>query len=215
MVSDPVGSRSSAPDAATPWYVPIARSIPALIGAAAITFNADHSAALGLLAFGLLAAASGAVVLVAALRWARAGVERGVLVVQGTIGIVAGGASLAVPGAGLPYLVFLLTATSVVTGFLELYVGIRGRRADRFARDRLFLGGLTVVFAAAVLLVPPGFVLSFTGPDGVARALTGSIVVVGLLGAYQAILGIYLVIAGLSLKWGTELGALSTVKNRA
>jgi hypothetical protein len=28
--------------------------------------------------------------------------------------------------------------------------------------------------------------------------------VVGLLGAYWAIAGVYLVIAGLSLKWGTE-----------
>ncbi|CAN5174611.1 hypothetical protein BH11ACT4_BH11ACT4_09860 [soil metagenome] len=218
-------------DDTTPWFVPIARAVPAVALAAVITFSADHSATLGLVTFGVYALASGAVVLVAALRAAPAGVQRGLLVGQGGLGIVAGGASLAVPGAGLPFLVFLITAWAILTGFLELYAGLRGRRAaarvpipaapapagraPSFDRDRVFLGAFTVLLAIAVLLVPPGFVQSFTGPDGVVRALTASIVVVGLLGAYWAIAGIYLVIAGLSLKWGTETRPLSTAKGQA
>jgi hypothetical protein len=55
-----------------------------------------------------------------------------------------------------------------------------------------------------VLLVPPDFVQTFTGPDGIQRALTASVIVVGVLGAYWAILGIYLVIAALSLKWAPD-----------
>jgi hypothetical protein len=98
----------------------------------------------------------------------------------------------------------VVTIFAIVTGFLELYLGLRGRRVERSAKDRIFLGGLTIVLAIALLLVPPGFVQSFTGPDGVGRQLTAAIVVVGLLGAYWAIAGVYLVIAGLSLKWGTE-----------
>jgi uncharacterized membrane protein HdeD (DUF308 family) len=187
----------------TPWYVPIARAVPAVIFAIVITFSADHSASLGLVTFGLFGLVSGAVILVAALRSPRAGVERPLLLVQGGLAIVAGAASLAVPGAGLPYLVFVLTAFAVVTGFLELYLGLHGRRAG-YGRDRIFLGALTVLLAIAVFLVPPGFVQSFTGPDGVARALTASVIVVGLLSAYWAIAGVYLVIAGLSLKWGAE-----------
>lgn len=197
--------------------MPLARAVPAVALAAVITFSAEHSAALGLVTFGVFGLASGAVILVAALRSTRAGVVRPLLVVQGGLGIVAGAASLAVPGAGLPFLVFLVTAFAVITGFLELYLGLRGRRtgASPFARDRIFLGGLTVLLAIAVLLVPPGFVQSFTGPDGVARALTASIVVVGLLGAYWAINGVYLVIAALSLKWGTDQRPLTAAKGNA
>lgn len=192
-------------DAASPWYVPLARAVPALALAAVITFSADHSARLGLVTFGLFAVLSGAVILVAALRSARAGVDRGLTGLQGAIAIMVGVASLVVPGAGLPYLVFLLTAFTVLTGFLELYLGLRARRNGAVAaRDRIFLGGLTVLLAVVVLLVPPEFVQSFTGPDGVARQLTAAVIVVGLLGAYWAIAGVYLVIAALSLKWDGE-----------
>lgn len=206
---------AQATDAALPWYVPIARAVPALILAGVITFSADHSSGLGLVTFGVFGLLSGAVVAVAALRWSGAGVERVLLVVQGAITIVAGVASLLAPGAGLPYLVFTLTTFAILTGFLELYLGVRGRRGTNaehpatFARDRVFLGALTVLLAIAVLLVPPGLHQSFTMQDGIARDLTASVVVVGLLGAYWAIAGIYLVIAGLSLKWGTDPG-LST-----
>jgi len=192
--------------------VPIARAVPAVVLAAVITFTAEHSASLGLVTFGLFGLASGAVIVVAALRSPGAAVQRALLLVQGGLAIVAGAASLAVPGAGLPFLVFLLTAFAVVTGFIELYLGLRGRRNDRFGRDRIFLGGLTVLLAVVVLLVPPGFVQSFTGPDGVARALTAAIIVVGLLGAYWAIAGVYLAIAGLSLKWGTDPSSVSVAK---
>jgi len=204
MLSGPASSRTSPPDAATPWHEAIARAVPAAILAGVVTFSADHSASLGLVTFGLFGLASGAVVLVAALRGARAAVERPLLVVQGSLGIVAGAASLAVPGAGLPFLVFVVTAFAAVTGFLELYVGLRSRRVDRFGRDRVFLGALTVLLAIAVLLVPPGMHQSFAFDDGIARDLTASVVVVGLLGAYWAIQAVYLVIAGLSLKWATD-----------
>jgi hypothetical protein len=129
-------------------------------------------------------------------------VQRGVLFVHAAVAILAGLAAIAVPGAGLPFLVFVVTVYAVVTGFLELYLGLRGRRAGGPAKDRIFLGGLTIVLAIALLLVPPGFAQSFTGPDGIARQLTASVVVVGLLGAYWAVAGVYLVIAGLSLRWG-------------
>lgn len=227
-LSGPASYRASALRVDTPWYVPVARAIPAIALAAVITFSADHSAALGLVTFGLFAVASGAVILVAALRSAGAGVQRALLVVQGAVLMAAGAVSLAVPGAGLPFLVFLLTVAAVITGFLELYLGLRrdaprsqvgspptGARGPSFGRDRVFLGGLTIVFAAVVLLVPPGFVQSFTGPDAVARQLTASVIVVGLFGAYLAIIGVYLVIAGFSLKWGTEPRTISAVNSEA
>ncbi len=215
---------AQATDAAPPWYVALARAVPALVLTGVITFSADHSAGLGLVTFGVFAVLSGTVVAVAALRWSGAGVERGVLVVQGGIAIVAGVASLVVLGAGLAYLVFTLTAFAILTGFLELYLGVRGVRGLRratdpvgasLARDHIFLGALTVLLATAVLLVPPGLHQSFTMQDGIVRDLTASVVVVGLLGAYWAIIGIYLVIAGLSLKWSTDPRASTATGSEA
>jgi hypothetical protein len=66
------------------------------------------------------------------------------------------------------------------------------------------IGGLTVLLAVAFLLVPPGFDQQFTGPDGVERSLTASVVTVGIFGAYAAIVAVLLVIGGLSLKWGAD-----------
>jgi uncharacterized membrane protein HdeD (DUF308 family) len=193
----------------TSWYAPLARAVPALVLAVVVTFSADHSATLGLLTFGLFAVTSGVIITVFALR-VESGAVRTVQLVQGILTAIAGVVSLVMVNGGLPFFLFLLSTFAAVTGFLELYLGIRGRGKDRSARDWTFVGILTVLLAVLVLLVPPGFTQSFTGPDEVERQLTASIIVVGALGAYWAILGVYLVIAGLSLKWATEPAALGT-----
>lgn len=186
----------------------MARAIPALVLAVVVTFSADHSAPLGLLTFGLFGAASGAVITVFALR-AESGTVRTVQLVQGVITVIAGIVSLVMINGGLPFFLFLLSTFAAVTGFLELYLGLRGRGKDRSARDWIFVGALTALLAVVVMLVPPGFTQSFTGPDDIERQLTASVIVVGVLGAYFAILGIYLMIAGLSLKWAPDNEAVS------
>jgi len=127
------------------------------------------------------------------------GIERGIGIMQGAIALLVGIASLASPHS-LSLFILLLTVFAVVTGFLELYLGLRVRKSSTAGRDHIFVGALTVLLALVVLLIPADFVQPFTGPDGVARELTASIIIVGVLGAYWAILGVYLVIAGLSLK---------------
>lgn len=179
--------------------------------AAVITFTADHSAPLGLLTLGIFAVIAGAVLTASALRFGAKGVVRTVTFAQGIITVLAGIVSLALPAAGLPFFVFLLTAFAAITGFLELYLGLRSRGKSSSSRDWVFVGGLTALLAIAVLLVPPEFSQSFTGPDDVKRVLTASVIVVGALGAYWAILGVYLVIAGLSLRWATTPAAASAV----
>lgn len=194
-------------EAATPWYVPVTRALPALVLAVVVTFTADHSAPLGLLSFGIFAVVSGIVLTASALRLGAGGVVRTVTFAQGIITVLAGVVSLALPAAGLPFFVFLLTAFAAITGFLELYLGLRSRGRSGSSRDWVFVGALTALLAIAVLLVPPDLSQSFAGPDNVQGVLTASVVVVGLLGAYWVVLGIYLVIAGLSLRWATTTAA--------
>lgn len=192
------------PTTVLPWYLPIARAVPALALSAAVTFSADHSAPLGYLTFGLFAVVSGAVVAAFAFRMPERGVSRTIMLVQGAVTVVAGVVALALPAGGLPFFVFLVTTFAAITGFLELYLGLRSRGTDRSSRDWVFVGALTAILAVAVLLVPPGFVQSWVGANGETGQLTASIIIVGALGAYWAIIGVYLVIAGLSLKWATS-----------
>ena len=189
------------------WYLPLLRALPALVLAAVITFSPDHSSPLGLIALGAYGVVGGAAVAWSGVR--SSGVERAILLAQGGILVVVGIIALASTGGGVPYLIFLLSSVAAITGFLELYLGLRGGPQRR---DRLFAGVLTALLAIAVLIVPPGLQQPTAGVDGATGVLTASTMVVGLLGAYLAVLGVYLVIAGLSLKWA---GAASTPTSSA
>ncbi len=72
------------------------------------------------------------------------------------------------------------------------------------ATDAITAGALTVVLAVAFLLVPPDLVVQYGGVEQREGQLTAPVVAVGLLGAYAAIVAVFLVIAALSMKWGTS-----------
>ncbi len=202
---------SETPSPSLAWLFVIVRAIPALVLGGAITFTAQHSPTLGLVSLGIFGLSTGAI-LIASVLWApRADGSRPVVIGQAIVLLVVGAVSLALPGAGLEFLVLAVTAFAVITGFLELYLGVRKGRPRSERRDGVFLGAVTVVLALAVLIVPPGFIQSSTGPDGVVRELTASVIIVGLLGAYWVVIGIYLVIAGLSLKWSGEPAGPTTI----
>ncbi|WP_341953265.1 DUF308 domain-containing protein [Salinibacterium sp. TMP30] len=188
----------------TAWYVPLARAIPALALAIVVTFSADHSARLGLVTLASFTLVAGAVLVTASVISPHKGVSRNLWITQGVVTVATAIAAFVATGGGQAYFVFLLTAFAAITGFIELYLGLRSRGRDASSRDWVFVGALTALLALIVLLVPPGFSQPYTGPDGIDRELTASIVVVGLLGAYWAILGVYLVIAAFSLKWSNK-----------
>jgi uncharacterized membrane protein HdeD (DUF308 family) len=164
------------------WTVPVARAVVALVPAAVITFNADHSAEFGLLVFGAFALVNGLVTAVLSWRNVTSATDRSLFVIQGIVSVVAGVLALALPGGGLSFFLYIVSVWAAVTGVLELYTGIRVRGRGQVARDWLVVGVLTAVLALVFLLLPPHAVVS-----------------VGLLGAYLVIIGVYLVIAGVSL----------------
>jgi len=180
-----------------PWIAPLVRAVPAIVLAIVITFSADHSAALGLLTFGVFGVVSGLGIGIVALRGA-AGAGRTIQLIQAALTVLAGVAALAVTGGGLPYLVLILSAWAVTTGLLELYLGLRAR-GEIGARDRMFIGALTIVLAIVVLVVPPDYLQPFAF-DEVTGEVTASVIIVGLLGAYWAILGVFLSIAAIPVK---------------
>ncbi|MEO7007224.1 MAG: hypothetical protein ABI275_01985 [Terrimesophilobacter sp.] len=173
------------------WPVPLARAVPAGLLGLYTTFSADHSARLGLVLFGAFALASGVILLLLRDRFADR-VVRGDFVLQGVLAALLGATTLAFNGGGLGLLLLVLPAFMAITGFLELYSGLRSRRhavgSDLIgARDMLAVGAFTAVMALVFLMIPQDPILA-----------------IGLLGAYGILLCVYLAIGSLSIKWGTQ-----------
>jgi len=197
----------AASDPATPipyWGLVLARAVVAAIAAIAVTFSADHSAAFGLLVFGIFTIATGAILLAGARSAVARGVARTIHAVQGVVGVLIGMAALTLSWLDLPLFVLLVSSWAAITGFLELYLGLRSRGRIAHSRDWVFIGALTAILALVTVLIPADFSQAYTGPDEVERFLTAAVIIVGSLGAYAAIAGIYLVIAALSLKWSAQ-----------
>ncbi|WP_448006816.1 HdeD family acid-resistance protein [Agromyces bauzanensis] len=177
-------ARDAAPErAAHFWVVPVVRGALAVVPGVAIAFSQDHSAGLGLLVFGIWALVSGLVVGALALRDTTVPGIRSLFAVNAVATVAAGILALTVPG-GLAFLLYLVSVWAAVTGFVEIYAGLRSRGRTPAARDWIAAGAFTALLAIVFLLLPPDAVTA-----------------VGLLGAYLVILGVYLVIGGFSLKW--------------
>ena len=196
------------------WPMPIARAVPAAALALVITFSADHSAQFGLTAFGVFGIVAGLVLGI--LTWLRlAGSRvRPYFLTQAAVTFVAGVVALLVrtghtSSSEVRFLFLVLTIFAAVTGFLELYSGVRSRRRFMASSDWTAVGAITVLAALAFVLIPPDYRQNYAGPDHVKRVLDASVVAVGALGAWAAITTVFLVIAGLSAKWGTQAAVAS------
>ena len=158
------------------------RAVPAIVATAIITFSRNHSAVVGLSVFAGYAIVASVVLFVSIARVPLTGSDRiffGIqAVVTGTSGIIA----LFNAGSGLSALVLVLSIWAALTAALELYAGYR--HSDRaISREWLTIGAFTGILAVIMAAFP-----------------VNDVYAVGLFGAYGAILGVYLVIAGLSLR---------------
>jgi uncharacterized membrane protein HdeD (DUF308 family) len=167
------------------------RALAALVAAGVITFTRDaHTPAFGLIVFGIFAIVDGlATGLLSALLGAR-GLTRTLFIVQGVVGLVAGVLALALSGNGLGLFLYLVTVWAALTGFLELYSGLRSRARDAAARDWLITGALTAVLAVVLLFVPADAVLA-----------------IGLFGAWAVIVGVFQAIGAASLRTSARADA--------
>jgi len=180
--------------------VPASRALVALFVGFAITFTSAHSAAFGLVAFGLFAVLEGAIVCAGALGDRGARQVRGLFVMQGALTVIAGIAALVLPQGGVPYFVWVVSAWAVVSGALGLVSGIRARRRVAAARDWMIVGALTLVLAIAFLVVPPDYHQALGGIEQIKGELTASVVLVGIFGAWAVVVGALLGIAAVSAR---------------
>jgi hypothetical protein len=196
-----IKNRVTAEDAAY-WYVPLARAIPAAALACVVTFaGGNYTPEFGLFVFGGFALIAGVLGVILSLR-ALAGVNRTIFLIQAIVSVLIGVGALVGWQTGLPLFLVLVSIWAVISGFAELYAGVRVRGRRAVARDWIFVGGVTVLLAVFTLVIPPGYVQHYTDPTG-PRVLNTSVMVVGGLAVYGAIVAVYLLIAAFSLKWAS------------
>ena len=158
------------------------RAAPVLVAAAIITFSRNHSTVVGLSVFAGFAIVAAVVMLLSVVRVPLTGSDRIIFGIQAVVTFITGVIAAINLGGGLSALVLVLSTWAAVTAALELYAGYR--QTDRaISREWLTIGAFTALLAIIVALFP-----------------VNDVYAVGLFGAYGAILGVYLVIAGLSLR---------------
>lgn len=160
----------------------IVRALPTLAAAVVITFSRNHSPVVGLsvfVGFGLVLAA---VLLWTVFMVPLEGLNRTLVGVQAIITAVSAAVAAATLGGGLPALILVISIWAAGTGALELYAGYReSQRAA--AREWLVLGSFTALLAIVEAAIPMNDVYA-----------------VGIFGAYAAIVGVFQIIAGISLR---------------
>lgn len=175
------------------WLVPAVRAIVALAAGAVITFTRDtHTPVFGLIVFGVFAIVDGLATGILSALFAGRRLTRTLFAVQGGIGLLAGVLALTLTGGGLGLFLYLVTVWAALTGFLELYNGIRERRRDAAARDWLITGAITAVLALALL---------FSSADAV--------LAIGLFGAWAVIVGVFQAIGAATLRGASGTRAQS------
>jgi len=179
-------------------HVQLARALFAAMAALMVTFSPDHSAEVGLAVFSGWAIATALVLLLSVWLVHPAG-ERAAAVAVGVPTLVAGMVA-GLPGIRSTTLFFVLViAWALLTGFLELLIGIRRRAIDPDARDAILIGALTVALGVGLLLVNPAYSLEYFITEArQSFVLTGITIGVGLFGGYAAVIAVFLGIAGFS-----------------
>jgi uncharacterized membrane protein HdeD (DUF308 family) len=166
------------------WVVPAVRAVLALAAGAVVTFTRDaHTPFFGLIVFGAYAIVEGLATGVLSAMFAGRRITRTLFAVQGAVGVIAGVLALALSTSGLGLFLYLVTVWAALTGFLELYSGIRERSRDAAARDWLITGGLTALLALVLLIAPADAVLA-----------------IGLFGAWAVIVGVFQGIGAATLR---------------
>ena len=198
-------------------HVQVARALFALTAGIMITFSPDHSAAIGMAVFSGFAMATALVLLLSAWLVFPAG-SRWPSVILGILTLVAGMVG-GLPGLrNTPTFFTLVIVWALATGIAELASGIAARRraaagtpSASDARDAIVVGAITLLLGLAMLAVPAGYQLDyFVDEAGQWFTLTGTVIGVGIFGAYAAVVGVYLGIAGFSPR-RTETDAASPV----
>jgi nitrate reductase NapE component len=160
----------------------ILRAIPALIAAVVITFSRNHAPAVGLAVFVGFAFLLASALIFTIMSAPLDGLNRTLFGIQAMVTVVSAAIASATLTGGLPALLLVLSIWAGLSAALELYAGYREPNRT-IAKEWLTIGGFTAILAIIEAVVPMNDVYA-----------------VGIFGAYAAIVSVYQIIAGISLR---------------
>jgi uncharacterized membrane protein HdeD (DUF308 family) len=170
-----------------PYFVlELTRALTLLILGLVIAFTPGHTATFGLFVFGafvvLTAVTLGSIV------WGvpQPSQAKGLHLWQALVSLVVGAMTLALNQAGIVLLLWAIVLWALLTGVAEAFAGWRMPKGHGLRKDWLAQGAMTIILAVVVVLQP-----------------ADSVAVIGFLGAWAIIQGVYASIAGLSRRWST------------
>ena len=176
-------SRSSnKPQGTIPYFVvEVVRALILVVFALLISFTPDHTSPFGLIALGIFLVVHSVSLGVLILGVREPAQARGLHGWQALVSLVVGLMALALYQAGIVFLLWAVVLWAVLSGVAEIFAGWRMPSGHAVRKDWIAQGGMTVVLAVVVLFQP-----------------ADSIAVVGFLGAWAVVQGVYATIAGLS-----------------
>ena len=167
-----------------PYYVVVfVRSITVLITGLVITFTPGHTAQFGLVALGIFGIVNAVGLTLSAFGLNPGNLARGLHVWQALVSLVVGALVLALNEAGMVLLLWAVVFWALLVGTAEVVFGARLPGGHILRRDWITQGAMTVLLAIIVLFTP-----------------ADSVAVVGFLGAWAIVQGVYLAIAGFGLR---------------
>lgn len=171
-----------------PYFVlELVRAVSLVAVGLVIAFTPGHTTTFGLIALGIFLMVN-AITLGAVIWGVRQPAQaRGLHLWQALVSLVVGAMALALNQAGIVFLLWAIVLWSLLTGVSEMVAGWRMPAAHTLRKDWMIQGGMTVTLAILVLLQP-----------------ADSVAVVGFLGAWAIVQGVYATIAGLSGRFATH-----------
>lgn len=171
-----------------PYYsVAFVRSIIVTSTGLTIAFTAGHSAQFGLIVFGVMAVVMSASLGITASLLEGSSQARGLHLWQALVSLVVGALAIGLSGSGTVFLLWAVVLWGILVGVAEVFAGWRLPRGAALRKDWLAQGLMTVVLALVVLSQP-----------------ADSVAVIGFVGAWAIILGVYLAIAGFSARFDAK-----------
>ena len=181
----PDQSANSAKSRVSPYYsVAFIRSVILTVTGLVIAFTAGHSAQFGLVVFGVMALVLSVGLGVAAGLIGGSSQARGLHLWQALVSFVVGALAIGLSNAGTLFLLWAVVLWAILVGVAEAFAGWRLPSGAALRTDWLVQGAITLLLALVVLSQP-----------------ADSVAVVGFVGAWAIIMGVYLAIAGFSARF--------------
>lgn len=169
------------------YVVSFARAITLLAVGLAIAFTPGHTAQFGLITFGVMALVLSVTLGILAVGLESSTGARGLHIWQSLVSLVVGALAVGLSTTGTLFLLWVIVLWSLLVGVAEAFAGLRLPAGSALRQDWIVQGTMTVLLALVVL-----------------SQSADSVAVVGFVGAWAIIMGVYLAIAGFSARWAQK-----------